>query len=58
MMPGGDMYEQEKRFFDMVKSRNDDLVDQSLKEMNLPYLRIDGTQSIDDNVAFLVKALS
>ena len=50
MLPGGDLYEREQKFFDMVRSRPENEVMESLKSLNVPIIRLDGTLSVADNV--------
>ena len=47
MLPGGDLYEDEKRFLDMVSQRPDDYAEKWLNGMNIPIIKIDGTQTIE-----------
>ena len=59
MLEGGDLYEKEKAFFDMVMARGDDHVLSWLGRMELPILELDGTRPIGENLekaaAFLGK---
>jgi len=50
MLPGGDFHESEKRFFDMVAQRPDDYVEKWLNEMNIPIIKVDGTQPIEKSI--------
>lgn len=50
ILPGGDLYEQEKRFFDMVKSRKEDEAAQWVRSLGCPVIRIDGTRAVEENV--------
>lgn len=50
MLPGGDLYEQEKAFFDMVSTRTENGVEEWAQTLNCPVLRIDGTKAIDENI--------
>lgn len=50
ILPGGDLYEQEKRFFDMVKSRKEDEAAQWACSIGYPVIRIDGTRAVEENV--------
>ena len=42
VMPGGDMYEQQKEFRDIIRNRNRGL---------------DGTKSIEDNISIIIRTL-
>ena len=57
MLPGGDLYEQEESFFDFVKSRAEDTVEEWVKSVGCPVIRVDGTNPIEDNVRFIVKQI-
>ncbi len=50
ILQGGDLYEKEKNFFDMVEQRSDDDVTTWLESTNIPIIRVDGTQPIDRNI--------
>ena len=58
MLMGGDLYDQEERFFQMVASRSDEYVDSWLQTVKCPIIRVDGTKSIDENVKHIIRALS
>ena len=44
MLIGGDLYNQEEAFFQMVESRRDDYVENWLKTVKCPIIRVDGTK--------------
>ena len=50
MLPGGDLYESEKRFFDMVAARPEDYAERWLAGLEIPLLRVDGTRPVGENV--------
>ena len=58
MLPGGDLYEQEERWFKMVDSRPEDHVTQWLEKVECPVIRVDGTLPVSENVEALVTALT
>lgn len=58
MLEGGDLYEKEKAFFDLVKSKNEDTVEVWLSSLSCPIIRIDGTLPIENNAELLAKKLS
>jgi len=58
MLPGGDLYESEKRFFDMVAQRPDDYAIKWLNEMDIPIIKVDGTQPIKKSVEEIKRRLS
>ncbi len=51
---GGDLYETEKRFFEYVEARPENLVEDWLKHLKCPILRVDGTKAIEQNVDYIV----
>jgi len=57
MLIGGDLYNQEEAFFQMVDSREDDYVETWLQTMNFPIIRVDGTKPIEDNVDYIIKEI-
>lgn len=57
MLPGGDMYEREKAFFDMVESRSEDMVAKWLEPVKILIIRVDGTQPVEKSIAIICAAL-
>ena len=53
MMPGGDLYESEKRFYDLIAARPEDYATRWLETMEIPLLRVDGTRPVGENVAII-----
>lgn len=58
ILPGGELYEREQKFFDMVKSRPDDYAEEWVSNLSCPVIRVDGVKSVDENVELLAAALS
>lgn len=58
MLPGGDLYAQEQCFFDMVQRRSDQAVEDALKQLTVPILRLDATLSPEQNAASVVQWLA
>lgn len=54
MLLGGDLFEQEEKFFRLVESRNEDTVEEWVKSLKCPVIRIDGTKPIDENTDFII----
>lgn len=50
MLPGGDLYEQEERFFAMIEKRTEQDVEDWLAGVPYRVLRVDGTRPIAENV--------
>lgn len=57
MLAGGDLYEQEERFFDLVKSRAEDTVEKWVQSLKCPIIRIDGTKPIEENIDLIVEQI-
>lgn len=53
MLPGGDLHESEKRFYDLVAARPEDYAVRWLEAVDLPVLRVDGTKPVGQNVALI-----
>jgi len=58
MLPGGDLYESEERFFALAAGRPDDHAENWAKTLDRPILRIDGTKPIEENLARIIAFLS
>lgn len=57
MLLGGDLYEQEEKFFHFVESREENIVEEWVKPLKCPVIRIDGTKSIDENANFIIERI-
>ena len=57
MLIGGDLYEQEEKFFDFVKSRSENTVEEWVRSLKCPILRIDGTKPIEESVDFIMEQM-
>lgn len=57
MLPGGDLYEQEENFFDFVKSRAENTVEEWIKSVSCPVIRVDGTKPVEENVNLIIGKL-
>lgn len=49
-LPGGELYEQEERFFDFVRSRDENSVEEWILCMSCPVIRLDGTKPVSENI--------
>lgn len=58
MLPGGDLYGQEERFFDFVKSRSEDTVEEWVQGLSCPVIRIDGTKPVEENINLILKQIN
>lgn len=57
ILQGGDLYEKENKFFDMVEQRSEDDVTVWIESINIPIIRVDGTQPIDRNIKTISRLL-
>ncbi len=57
MLSGGDLYEREEKFFHFVESREENTVEEWLKSLKCPIIRIDGTKSIEENTNFIIERI-
>ena len=57
MQPGGDLYEKEGRFFDMVAQRPEGDVESWLAGTGLPVIRVDGTKPLERSASTVLRAL-
>jgi adenylate kinase family enzyme len=56
VLSGGDMYEQEEKFFAFVEKRTPEKIENWLKTLACKVIRLDGTKPIQENVE-LIKSL-
>lgn len=57
MLLGGDLYKQEESFFDFVKSRAENTVEEWIQQLSCPVIRIDGTKSVEGNVNYVIELI-
>lgn len=53
ILEGGDMYDQEQKFFKFVASRTMDKTDLWLQSVTCPIIHIDGTNSVENNIKII-----
>lgn len=58
VLQGGDLYEKEEAFFNVVKKRTDKTVTDWLETLDIPIIKVDGTVPIDENINALLIELS
>lgn len=54
ILPGGDLYEQEQRFFSFVASRTMEKTEAWLERVKCPVIHIDGTRPIAENARLIM----
>lgn len=57
VLPGGDMYEQQRRFRDRIAERDGRLVEESAGRISCKKIYLDGTKSIEENVSAVLRIL-
>lgn len=57
ILQGGDLYENEKSFFDMVENRSDKTVTDWLETMDIPVIEVDGTHQTEETVPATLREL-
>ena len=57
MLPGGDLYEQEGKFFNFVKFRAENTVEVWVQSLACPVIRVDGTRPIEENVRLIIERM-
>ena len=58
ILPGGDLYDIESRWFSLTDSRPDVYVTDWLETVKCPVIRIDGTLPVENNLDYIVAVLS
>lgn len=53
ILPGGDLHEKEENFFELVRSRPENLVEEWVQSLNCPVIRADGTEPVDKNIKLI-----
>ena len=57
ILPGGDLYDQESKWFSLTESRPETYVTDWLETVDCPVIRIDGTLPVEENVDYLESVL-
>lgn len=57
VMPGGDMYEQQKKFRSIIAEKDSRLVEESANRISCEKVYLDGTKSIAENVSIVLRIL-
>lgn len=58
ILPGGDLYESEERFLNFVKGRSENMVEEWVKSMKCPVIRVDGMKSVEENTAYCLSGFA
>lgn len=57
MLPGGDLYERQEHFFELVRQRDENLVEEWIRSLTCPVIRVDGTRPVERNVEYIAAQL-
>ena len=57
MLKGGDLYESQEAFFNMISARPETYVEEWVRSLNCPIIRIDGTKPIEENLTFITEQI-
>ena len=57
MQPGGDLYESEEAFFRMAAQRDESHIENWLKTLSCPIIRVNGTKPVAENIEFILQKL-
>lgn len=58
MTEGGDLCEQEQSFYDLAASRTENHVEDWLRKMNIPVIRVEGTDPVSKNVGLIIEQIN
>lgn len=58
VLPGGDMYEQQRAFHELVSKRDPAMVEESAKQLACPVILLDGTRPPEENVARMLQTIN
>ena len=58
ILPGGDLYDKESKWFSLTDSRPETYVTDWLETVDCPVIRIDGTLPVEENVDYLVSVFT
>ncbi len=57
VMLGGDMYEQQKEFRSIIADKSSQTVEESANRLTCTKIKLDGTKSIDENIAIIMRTI-
>ena len=58
ILPGGDLYDKENKWFSLTDGRPETYVTDWLETVNCPVIRIDGTLPVENNLDYILSELS
>jgi len=57
MLPGGDLYEAEEDFFRFAASRPEEYVENWIRTLSCPVIRVDGRRPVEENLSLILKRI-
>ena len=54
MLVGGDLYESQESFFEMINCRTEQYVEEWVQSLDCQIIRVDGTKPIEENVVLII----
>jgi len=58
MLPGGDLYDREEAFFNMVASRTEQYVEDWVNSLQCDIIRVGGTKHVAENLPIIIKRIT
>ena len=58
VLPGGDMYEQEEKFFEFAEKRSPEKIEEWLQTLTCRVVRLDGSKPVKDNIKALIERIN
>lgn len=57
VLQGGDLYERENAFYDIIEKRTDETIINWLETLNIPVITVDGRKVVEENVKCILEEL-
>lgn len=58
MLSGGDLFEKERKFFDIVEARPEKYAEEWVQSLDCPVIRVDGTRPVEQNVDSIIESIN
>lgn len=58
MLSGGDLFEKERKFFDIVEARPENYAEEWVQSLDCPVIRVDGTRPVEQNVDSIIESIN
>ena len=56
-LPGGDLYEKEQSFYELIQSRRETLVSEWVEAAKIPFIHLNGEKAINENIDLLLEQM-